>query len=50
MNAELFSGIYNGFQAEGQFVDIQDRDILKLRDFAQIDVIGDDLEIAIPGQ
>ena len=39
------AGKHDRLQGIGQFVDVQDFDALKLRDFVQIEVIGDDLAL-----
>src|SRR5579871_4991206 len=41
---------YNGFERIGKLVDVQDFNAVKLRDFVQIEIVGDDFAVVDFGQ
>ena len=45
-----FAGQHDRLQRVGQFVDVQHRDALKLRDLVQVEVVGDDFAFVQFGQ
>src|SRR4029077_5470211 len=49
-NAHGLAGEHDRLQRIGEFIDVQDFDALQLRDFIQIEIVGDDLALVQLGQ
>ena len=49
-DAHGLAGQHDGLERVGQFVDVQDLDAVQLRDFVEVEIVGDDLAIEHLGQ
>ena len=49
-HAHELTGKHDGFEGIGELVDIEDLNASHLRHFVEVEIVGDDLGIELPGQ